>query len=189
MIHTIELSERFSVQGTGTYGVYYKLNSKCGVKVTKEFFSVEKIKEKFQKIIVSNYRDFWEKRMLNGSLHLVAEYLFLKRLAFTGLVPKPHNLTWVKRFGVQTLGIVMDHIEGSSVNVCEEINYFEKKFFKQAKKVGLHIFDWRPENVLVTKKGKIFRIDFTPKFVTVVKDKKVFVQNFKKECEMLIDAL
>lgn len=193
MAHSIKLPKKFA--GRGAYGLYYLLNSRRGIKVSRGVLSLTSIKKNYQAVIESNQRSFWKQGIKNGIFAFVSEYLFLKMLEPTGSVPKPYYLTWIKKSGGWSIGIVMKHINGVGFDkLGTDIDnkkhcYFKRTFTKKSKEAGLGVYDWNSENTVLSKSGKIYRIDFSATFIDVVKSKKEFYQNFKDECARLIDSL
>jgi len=190
MVPTLRLCKRF--RKSGSYGLYYRLNKKQGIKVCKDTFSnIEK------DYIESLESDFYENGVIHGKLAFVAEYVFMKILKPIASVPTPYSLTWVNRPKGKSLAIVMEHIHGLSFDELDmsiDVNHkefydFEKAFNTKAKKVGLRIYDWRFENVIKSKTGKIYRVDFSSRFIDVMKRKKEFITNFKEECVKLLNSL
>lgn len=160
--------------GGGSYALYYILNRNSGIKVCRSRFSKKDIK----------YDDY---RIRN----MVSEYVYLKMLQETGMVPKVYRLTWVQRSKLRwSVGIVMKHINGEFFEdeFCEEYEAFEKKFRKAARKCGLYVYDWHEGNVIEGNNGKTYRIDFTSRFIDLIGKKRLFKKMFDEEYDKLIKA-
>jgi len=160
--------------GGGSYALYYILNRNSGIKVCRKNLSKKDIKNNHFSI-----------------KHMVEEFVYLKMLQDTGMVPKVYSLTWVQRSKFKwAVGIVMKHINGKFIKdeFGEEYKAFEEKFMSLAKKCGFHVYDWSIENVIKGNNGKIYRIDFTSRFVDLIGKKRLFKKMFDEEYEKLIKA-
>lgn len=166
-----ELPRKYS---GGSYALYYILNRNSGIKVCRRNLSKKDIKN-------DNY----------NIVDMVKEFVYLKMLQSTAMVPKVYRLVWIQRSKLRwTVGIVMKHINGEFFKdeFSKEYEIFEKKFGIQARKCGLCVYDWRKENVIKGNNGKIYRIDFTSRFVDLIGRKRLFKKMFDEEYEKLINA-
>jgi len=136
--------------GSGSYGAYYQLSDKKGVKLLENGARLEALAE-------------WN--------ILVA----LSKITINGrrITPKAYS---IERFNVldedgdamTMIGLVMEHIEEDDdaeyINTHEVIEQANTTFALQ----GIIYHDFNSENVLQTEKGPRI-IDFTPGFVSVLK--------------------
>jgi hypothetical protein len=175
--------------GSGSYGNYFIINkkNKIGLKISH-------FPQIFNKTIIESCaKEIRTKGKFNSNdliMSIIKEAAFMYLIQNCNMIPKIKELIWVKKNGIQNtkcyyLGILMEHIDGK---LAVDYEYFkQKQIVKEAvdnfekKTYGVHLDDWNFENVIVDKKGKIFRIDFGSDFFTIASERKKEFWNIVRE--------
>ena len=170
-------------QAHGSFGSYFVLNAKkkIGVKVLNDRYRVKDLE--------NNFKSFLDKDIMNGFFYknnpltdAAKEIVAIQMLALSGKTPKPIGLCWVDRGKYFEIGIVMEHIAGKTLyehcqnnDKVDNWNYdkMEMKYRgKWIKDFGIDVQDWHNKNIMVDRKGKQYRIDFSPGYFDLETDRK-----------------
>lgn len=164
-IREVEFSKSWKKKGSGSYGVYYKMNARKGIKILRQRDTRDYIWKDYEDLLAKAMREF---KCLN-----IAKQ--------TGIVPKAYEVVKVVYKNTFKVGIIMQHIEGTTLKNAPRNfhNWFEKQYGKdywdassllhsRLRNVRLDHDDLHSENIMVkkTKNGfKLYAIDMDPDFI------------------------
>ena len=184
--------------GIGSYGAYYVLDSKkkIGLKVIGEYESSKYWEHKISSELLGYYQggmSFGNGGYAGEPAHELAALFMLRSLYY---VPNGYGLVWVKQDNKYAIGILMEHINGECIGgdshnchllkdededeANDVVDYFRSEVESEMEDTGIIPDDWHPWNVMVTARGKKYRIDFTPQFYSVT-------DNVKKKYNKAVD--
>lgn len=181
--------------GRGSFGSYYKMSKKVGVKVIRNLYNRDSLHEFFEEFL-----DFMERGYDNNLPDITEaaqELVALQMLEKSRKTPKPIGLCWIDcGFDEYRIGIQMEHINGKTMleydrdEAWGRVNKLEEKWAtKLKKKFGIEIGDWHEENVMMRSNGRWVRIDFSPGYFDVsFCYRKEFIQRIHHEVLKLMES-
>ncbi len=136
-MRTISIPKGAKLINSGSFGSYYRINSRKGIKV------------------------IWHSRINIAE----KEALYLNVAAKAGLAPRCHEVVKIKhKLGWANYGLIVDHIEGRATSwdfENEVIPKQQKDLRKALRNAGIVNHDLYGNNVRRTKRGYMV-VDFTP---------------------------
>lgn len=167
-IKEVEFSKDWALCGKGSFGLYYRIDDRKGIKILKK-----RVTDYSSGVMT--YEDLYPAA--------VREFICLAAAKNTNIVPKAHGVIRVvyKNSSKRSVGIVMEHINGTTLkNASKEFKkWFKEKhgkrhespedfLWEKLKKNGFRCEDLHDRNIMVkkTKNGfKLFAIDMDPEFI------------------------
>ncbi len=133
-MRTIKIPKSAKLFSSGSYGSYYKLSKRKGMKV------------------------IWHTRITVAE----KEASYLNAAAKAGLAPRCHEVVKVEhKLGWTNYGLIVDHVDGRSSGWQNGYTDAQKKLEKDLRAIGIVNRDLFGNNVRKTKKGYMV-VDFSP---------------------------